>query len=232
MKVALLTDCYLPRLGGIEVQTHDLAAQLQARGHEVEVFTATLGEHGERHGFVEDVDGVPVHRMAIQAPVAAARQPLRATRGAAAAHRGRVRRGARAHGGGEPVRHGPGRGRPRVGDAHRNHLALPDGALAAGLPGARPRPAVGCARCCPVGRVRGGGDVGAVGRRGAAPRSGSSPTASTPRCGDRHPGAGGRTMHRSRWSRPCGSPPASAPWPCWRSLPARATSRGVTCRCG
>ncbi|KRF27349.1 hypothetical protein ASG91_12895 [Phycicoccus sp. Soil802] len=68
MKVALLTDCYLPRLGGIEVQTHDLAAQLQARGHEVEVFTATLGEHGERHGFVEDVDGVPVHRMAIQLP--------------------------------------------------------------------------------------------------------------------------------------------------------------------
>ncbi|WP_344139690.1 glycosyltransferase family 4 protein [Pedococcus bigeumensis] len=66
--MALLTDCYLPRLGGIEVQTHDLAAQLQARGHEVEVFTATLGERGERHGFVEDVDGVPVHRMAIQLP--------------------------------------------------------------------------------------------------------------------------------------------------------------------
>lgn len=68
MKVALLTDCYLPRLGGIEVQTHDLAAQLRARGHEVEVFTATLGERGERHGFVEDVDGVPVHRMAIRLP--------------------------------------------------------------------------------------------------------------------------------------------------------------------
>ena len=68
MKVALLTDCYLPRLGGIEVQTHDLAAQLQVRGHEVEVFTATVGERGERHGFVEDVDGVPVHRMALQLP--------------------------------------------------------------------------------------------------------------------------------------------------------------------
>jgi glycosyltransferase involved in cell wall biosynthesis len=68
VKVALLTDCYLPRLGGIEVQTHDLAAQLQARGHEVEVLTATLGERGERHGFVEDVDGVPVHRMAIRLP--------------------------------------------------------------------------------------------------------------------------------------------------------------------
>lgn len=68
MKVALLTDCYLPRLGGIEVQTHDLAAQLRARGHEVEVFTATPGDRGERHGFVEDVDGVPVHRMAIRLP--------------------------------------------------------------------------------------------------------------------------------------------------------------------
>ena len=68
MKVALLTDCYLPRLGGIEVQTHDLAAQLQGCGHEVEVFTATQGERGERHGFVEDVDGVRVHRMAIPLP--------------------------------------------------------------------------------------------------------------------------------------------------------------------
>jgi glycogen synthase len=68
VKVALLTDCYLPRLGGIEVQTHDLSAQLRGRGHEVEVFTATLGEQGQRHGFVEDLDGVPVHRMGIRLP--------------------------------------------------------------------------------------------------------------------------------------------------------------------
>jgi glycogen(starch) synthase len=68
VKVALLTDCYLPRLGGIEVQTHDLAAHLVARGHEVEVFTATSGPHGQRHGEVEDVDGVPVHRMALRLP--------------------------------------------------------------------------------------------------------------------------------------------------------------------
>ena len=32
MKVALLTDCYLPRLGGIEVQTHDLAAAARGPG--------------------------------------------------------------------------------------------------------------------------------------------------------------------------------------------------------
>jgi glycosyltransferase involved in cell wall biosynthesis len=68
VKVALLTDCYLPRLGGIEVQTHDLAAQLRDRGHEVEVFTATLGQQRQRHGFIEHVDGIPVHRMAIRLP--------------------------------------------------------------------------------------------------------------------------------------------------------------------
>jgi glycosyltransferase involved in cell wall biosynthesis len=68
VKVALLTDCYLPRLGGIEVQTHDLAARLQARGHHVEVFTATPGDQGQRAGLVEEVDGVPVHRMALRLP--------------------------------------------------------------------------------------------------------------------------------------------------------------------
>ncbi len=68
VKVALLTDCYLPRLGGIEVQTHDLAAQLTTRGHQVEVFTATPGERGQRFGTTEVVDGTPVHRMAIRLP--------------------------------------------------------------------------------------------------------------------------------------------------------------------
>ena len=68
MKVALLSDCYLPRLGGIEVQVHDLAARLIERGHEVSVFTATPGARGERGGFVDLVDGVPVHRMAIRLP--------------------------------------------------------------------------------------------------------------------------------------------------------------------
>jgi len=68
VKVALLSDCYLPRLGGIEVQTHDLAGQLTARGHHVEVFTATPGTHGQRHGATEDVDGIRVHRMALHLP--------------------------------------------------------------------------------------------------------------------------------------------------------------------
>ena len=68
MKVALLSDCYLPRLGGIEVQTHDLAQYLQAAGHEIEVFTATRGAAGEMHGAVTVVDGVPVHRLAARMP--------------------------------------------------------------------------------------------------------------------------------------------------------------------
>ncbi|MHB8273336.1 MAG: glycosyltransferase [Dermatophilaceae bacterium] len=68
MKIALLSDCYLPRLGGIEVQVHDLAARLIGRGHEVVVMTATPGTHGERGGFVDEVDGVAVHRLALRLP--------------------------------------------------------------------------------------------------------------------------------------------------------------------
>ena len=64
----MLSDCYLPRLGGIEVQVHDLASRLIGRGHEVVVFTATAGSHGERGGFVDRVDGVEVHRLALRLP--------------------------------------------------------------------------------------------------------------------------------------------------------------------
>lgn len=68
MKVALLSDCYLPRLGGIEVQTHDLARHLAGLGHEVEVFTATPGPEGQRHGEVTVLDGIRVHRLAVHLP--------------------------------------------------------------------------------------------------------------------------------------------------------------------
>ncbi len=68
MKVALLSDCYLPRLGGIEVQVHDLAEALTRAGHDVEVFTATPGPDGERHGACVVEDGLPIHRMAIPLP--------------------------------------------------------------------------------------------------------------------------------------------------------------------
>lgn len=57
LTVALVTDCYLPNLGGIEVQTHDLAQALQRAGHRVVVVTATPGP--------AELDGVPVHRLAL-----------------------------------------------------------------------------------------------------------------------------------------------------------------------
>ena len=76
MKIAMLSDCYLPRLGGIEVQVHDLAARLIGRGHEVVVFTATPGNRGERGGFVDQVDGVVVHRLALRLPFELPVNPL------------------------------------------------------------------------------------------------------------------------------------------------------------
>lgn len=72
----MLSDCYLPRLGGIEVQVHDLASRLSGRGHEVMVFTATPGSRGERGGFVDRVDGVEVHRLALRLPFELPVNPL------------------------------------------------------------------------------------------------------------------------------------------------------------
>lgn len=43
MRIALVTDYYLPRLGGIEMQVQDLAVQLRRAGHTVTVFTVTEG---------------------------------------------------------------------------------------------------------------------------------------------------------------------------------------------
>ncbi|WP_392544640.1 glycosyltransferase family 4 protein [Oryzobacter telluris] len=69
VKVAMLTDCYPPRLGGIESQVRDLSRHLVRAGHEVEVFTATTGPDGERGGATATGDdGVTVHRFAIPLP--------------------------------------------------------------------------------------------------------------------------------------------------------------------
>ncbi len=43
MRIALVSDFYLPRLGGIEMHVHDLALQLRLAGHATAVFTATPG---------------------------------------------------------------------------------------------------------------------------------------------------------------------------------------------
>lgn len=44
MRIAHVTDCYLPRTGGIELQVRDLAAQQRLAGHDVTVFTSTEGD--------------------------------------------------------------------------------------------------------------------------------------------------------------------------------------------
>ncbi len=57
MRIAHVTDFYLPRLGGIEMHIHDLAMRQQAVGHSVEVITSTPGPAEERTG------GPRVHRL-------------------------------------------------------------------------------------------------------------------------------------------------------------------------
>jgi len=68
MKVALLSDCYPPRLGGIETQVRDLGRALLAQGHEVHVYTATPGIDEHRGRSWEDDEGVHVHRVAMHVP--------------------------------------------------------------------------------------------------------------------------------------------------------------------
>jgi glycosyltransferase involved in cell wall biosynthesis len=67
MRVLHISDCYLPRLGGIETQVHALARRQLAAGHEVEVLTATPRA---RHDLTarEVVDGVPLIRATADLP--------------------------------------------------------------------------------------------------------------------------------------------------------------------
>lgn len=64
MKIALVSDCYPPLVGGIESQVADLAGHLVGAGHQVEVLTATTGPKGECRGDIERSRGVVVHRLA------------------------------------------------------------------------------------------------------------------------------------------------------------------------
>ena len=56
-KIALVSDWYLPRVGGLEMQMHGLARALRALGHEVHVYTTTPG------GETANPDGIAVHRL-------------------------------------------------------------------------------------------------------------------------------------------------------------------------
>lgn len=67
MRVLIVSDCYAPRLGGIETQVQDLARNLLAAGHQPAVVTATpLGAHRGRS--VERPDGFPVFRTTVPLP--------------------------------------------------------------------------------------------------------------------------------------------------------------------
>ncbi len=68
VRIAHISDCYLPRLGGIEVQVHDVASRQVRAGHDVLALTATPGEGPERGHQVETLDGVSVHRLSIPMP--------------------------------------------------------------------------------------------------------------------------------------------------------------------
>lgn len=55
-----MSDCYLPRLGGIEVQVDALAHALRGRGHDVRVITATPGHGPDETGVVRMLPPVPL----------------------------------------------------------------------------------------------------------------------------------------------------------------------------
>jgi len=64
VRIVHVTDCYLPRLGGIEMQVHDLAVQQRKAGHDVQVITRTAADGPDQDGLVVHrvpglVDGVP-----------------------------------------------------------------------------------------------------------------------------------------------------------------------------
>jgi glycosyltransferase involved in cell wall biosynthesis len=67
MKVALLSDWFLPRLGGVELQIRDLAGELAAAGHDVHVVTTTPADRRAQGslltGPVDLPEGVTVHRV-------------------------------------------------------------------------------------------------------------------------------------------------------------------------
>jgi glycosyltransferase involved in cell wall biosynthesis len=56
MRIAHVSDCYLPRVGGIERQIHDLAVRQQQYGHDVQIVTSVAGASSAGG------DGIAVHR--------------------------------------------------------------------------------------------------------------------------------------------------------------------------
>lgn len=67
MRILIVSDCYAPRLGGIETQVRDLARNLLDAGHEPAVVTATP-DGPARGRSVESPDGFPVFRTTVPLP--------------------------------------------------------------------------------------------------------------------------------------------------------------------
>lgn len=67
MRIAHVSDCYLPRTGGIETQVRALALQQAAAGDDVRIITATAGAADIFAG-TEILDGLTVHRVAARIP--------------------------------------------------------------------------------------------------------------------------------------------------------------------
>ena len=67
MKIVLVSDWFLPRLGGVELQLRDLAGALASAGHHVHVVTTTPADPSAQGslqtGSVALPDGVSVHRL-------------------------------------------------------------------------------------------------------------------------------------------------------------------------
>ena len=57
LKIGLICDWYLPRIGGTEMHLHDLALRLAGEGHDVQVITPTRGQ--------KETDGIPAHRLEV-----------------------------------------------------------------------------------------------------------------------------------------------------------------------
>lgn len=75
MRVLIVSDCYAPRLGGIETQVRDLARGLLDAGHAPAVITATPDGPG-RGRSVESPDGFPVFRTTVPLPAELPVHPL------------------------------------------------------------------------------------------------------------------------------------------------------------
>lgn len=67
MRIAHVSDCYLPRTGGIETQVRGLVLAQASRGDAPWVITATPGA-GAQHSGRDVIDGIDVERLAAHLP--------------------------------------------------------------------------------------------------------------------------------------------------------------------